>query len=369
MLNHIHNELATNFVDEFTTNLVNEIGVSEPTAAMAAHLYLAVTSSVEGEDAKAQEFQQALQQVAAQGESWAVELLAKIIEKRLPVYRTTYQHALAHGQEPAAALMRTHSLPIAAARDLLTLLTSESGSYQEQRDTPSARPVLANIHLHNGQVTVTIDPTATAASARVHTKDTTGPSAKAAREATIQLVGDELRVTVPEPGPTVIGNSYYFHGGTSFQNFSSGGTLNASPIEIDVTLPPGSGLKLRGHNSNLTVNGPLAALDIHTHNGNLRAGTLGKAKIRALNGNSTIDAIQDGIDSETHNGTTNIGTYSGDNARLVTHNGGIHLTASRLAKHQIDARSHNGPITLRGVSGRTDLRVTTTSHHGPITEF
>ncbi|MEU6331510.1 hypothetical protein ABZ851_30165 [Streptomyces sp. NPDC047049] len=383
MLNDIRSDLTTNFVDEF--------GVSETSAAMAVHLYLAVTSSVHGEEAQAHEFQRALQQVAAQGEAWALELLTKILEKRLPAYRTTYQHALAHGKEPSTALMRTHSLPAEAAHELITLFTGESASGdEEQRDAPSARPVMADIQCFNGQVTVTIDPTATVASARVHTKDTSGPSAKAARDATIRLAGDQLTVTVPEPESTLIGNSH-FGSGTVFQNVSSVGdgmtmtgltmdrngnmtaggisrAVNASPIEIDVTLPPGSGVKLRGRNADLTVNGPLAALDINTSNGDLRAGILGKAKIRTRNGGSTIDAIQDWIDSETYNGTTTIGTYSGNDARLITHNGGIHLTASRHARHGINARSYNGPITLRGVVGRTDLQVTTKSYNGHISE-
>ncbi|MFJ8676727.1 hypothetical protein [Streptomyces sp. NPDC093589] len=383
MLNDIRNELTNQFVDD--------LGVSEATATMAMHLFLAVTGSVQGEEARGQEFQRALQKSAAQGESWATELLTKMLEKQLPAYRTTYQHALAHGQEPSTALMRTHSLPAEAARELATIFTGESAhGDEEQRSTPSARPVLADINCFNGQVTVTIDPTATAASARVHTRDTDGPSAKAARNATIRLTGDQLRVTVPDPEPTVIGNSH-FRGGSVFQNvsFVSGGMTmtgvtidqngnmtvggvsgdaNASPIEIDVTLPPGSGVKLRGHNLHLSVNGPLAALDTETHNGILRAGILGKAKIRTHNGNSTIDAIQHDIDSETHNGTTTIGSYSGGAARLVTHNGGIHLTASRHAGGEIYARCHNGSIVLRGVVGRTDLQVTTKSHNGHISK-
>ncbi|GGX53017.1 hypothetical protein [Streptomyces noursei] len=379
MLNDIRAELAADFVNEF--------GVTEMTAAMATHLFLAVTTSVQGEKAQEMEFQRALQQAVTQGESWATEMVAKMLEKRLPVYRTTYQRAIAGGQDPTTALMRSHSLPIAAARELITLFSRESADGDEQRDIPSARPVLADIHSYNGKVTVTIDPTATVARARVHTRDASGPSAKAARDASVRLVDDQLTVTVPDPEP-IMASNFNFSSGTVFQNVSyvgqgvtmtgltidengvrigdMTGAVGSSPIEIDVTLPPGSGVKLRGHNLDLTVNGLLAALDSETHSGSVRAGIIGKAKIHSHSGDSTIDAIQDSIDSDTHNGTTSIGTYGGGEARLVTHSGGIHLTASRHARGKIHTRSHNGPIVLRGVRGRTDLQVTTSSHNGHI---
>ncbi|MFB6881235.1 hypothetical protein ACFCY8_10415 [Streptomyces noursei] len=331
MLNDIRAELTTDFVNEF--------GVTEMTAAMAAHLFLAVTASVQGEKAQEMEFQRALQQAVTQGESWATEMVAKMLEKRMPA--------------------------------------RESADGDKQRDTPSARPALADIHCFNGQVTVTVDPTATVASARVHTKDSSGPTAKAARDAVIRLVGDRLTVTVPEPEPTVIGNNR-FSGGV-FQNVTIDengnitgggiqGTIGASPIEIDVTLPPGSAVKLRGRNPSLTVHGPLAALDAKTYNGKLRAGIIGKAKIRSYNGKSTIDAIQDGIDSETYNGVTTVGTYSGVEARLSTHNGTIHLTASRRAHGEINARTYNGSVSLLGVAGRTDLQVSTSAYNGRVTK-
>ncbi|MGW2826364.1 DUF4097 family beta strand repeat-containing protein [Streptomyces sp. NPDC001443] len=386
------------FTDDMRNELVRdfatEYGLSEHAAVMATGLFITIASSMP--EAQAQdEFQKAVLQMVAQGETWASEFVRAMFDKQLPGYRDTYQRAITSGQDPKGELVRAHGLPAAAAAEVVTLLTSqasvnttksETGTGQEQ-EAPAARPYLADITCPDGVVTVTVDPAATVASATVRTKDTSGPSAYAARKATIRLNGDVLTVVVPKTEATVV-NNMRVRGGTVYQNVSyvgpgttltgvtidgngnmtiggiSGGGHN--PVEVDVILPPGSGVKMDSYNAPLTVRGALAALDFKTQNGNLNAGVLGRVKVRGYNGNNVIDAVQEWADLETYNGDNEIDSYSGGEAKLVTYNGDIRLTVSRTANGRVEARTYNGDIRLRGVSGRSDLAVSTKTRNGDV---
>ncbi|MFJ1742612.1 DUF4097 family beta strand repeat-containing protein [Streptomyces microflavus] len=333
---------------------IDEYGVSEAAAAMVVNLYFTVTSSSGGPEAQQRAFQQALHQTAAQGESWATELIGRMIQKHLSAFRVTYRRALAQGEDPSAALVSEHEMLFAAVvDDVLTLLAAEP------RPVPSA---FADISCTNARITVTVDPNATTASARVHTSDTSGPAAAAARRANAHLLGERLIVTVPAPKPLVHGD-YTFHGGIS--GFHT--VAETSTIEIDVTVPPASGVKLRGRNADLTVHGPLSTLDTETREGAVRAGALGKAKLRTRSGDITIDAVHDEIDGETHSGTMTIGTYHGAAARLVSRSGDIRFTAASGARGTVSATSRSGSVRLRHVAARNGLDVTATSHSGTVT--
>ncbi|WP_274919445.1 DUF4097 family beta strand repeat-containing protein [Streptomyces sp. WZ-12] len=396
-------DLTTDDHDELICDFMTEYGVSEPTATMATSLFVTIASAM-SEDQAEPEFQRAVMQSVAQGESWATEFVQATFNKRLPGFRATYQRAITTGQDPAAQLAREHALPAAAAAEVVTLLYRETGvtttktaDEQNRQETPLGRPCLADIKCPDGVVTVTVDPAATVASATVRTGDATGPSADAARNATVKSNGDVLTVVVPKVEATVIGNMS-FQGGTVYQNVSyvgpgttvtgvtidadgnmtvgdarfNGGTarggmrIGPSPIEVNVVLPPGSGVKMQSYNAPLTVQGALAALDFKTHNGNLTAGVLGRVKVRGYHGDNVIDAVQEWADLETYNGDNEIDSYSGGDAKLITYNGDIRLTASRNASGRIEARTYNGDIRLRGVSGRHDLDVSTKTRNGDV---
>ncbi|MGW2050797.1 hypothetical protein ACWCPF_37335 [Streptomyces sp. NPDC001858] len=381
--------------DELIRDFTAEYGVSEPTAAMATNLFITIASAMPKDQAQ-EEFQQAVTQMVAQGESWAQELIQAMFNKRLPGFRATYQRAITAGQDPAAHLVREHAVPAAAAAELVTLLKRETGvattkpaDEQNRQEAPAGRPYLADVTCPSGTVKVTVDPTATAPSARVRTDDETGPAADAVRRSTVSLDGDRLTVRVPElegvggvtqiintgrgariyqsvggvygsvTGVTIDGNGNMTIGGVS-------GGVASSPIEVLVTLPAGSGVKVKSHNAHLEVDGPLAALRMDTHNGHVRAGVVGRAKIDGHNGNYTFEAIQESVDIDSHNGHTMIGSYSGSDASVTTHNGTVNLAATPRATGGIVARTHNGSITLRGVRGRQDLDVRTSTHNGSV---
>ncbi|MEU7153839.1 hypothetical protein AB0B15_38365 [Streptomyces sp. NPDC045456] len=261
----------------------------------------------------------------------------------------------------------------------------------------AAGPILASIKANMGEVRVTVDPTATAARVVIRTDDTEGPAADAVRRSRITQDGNRLSITVAdiEGSAVVMGGNMTFHqnGGAInvFQNvttvgygqtmtgvtivngrvisggFSGGGAAVVSPVEVLITLPAGSGVQLATRNANLTVTGLLAALDFNGHNGNVRAGVVGRIKVRGHNGTTDVEAVQEWADIETHNGDTEIGTYGGGAARLITHNGNVRLAASPAASGRIEARSHNGNIRLHGTN-RPELDVRTSTRNGYVSK-
>ncbi|MEU1827161.1 DUF4097 family beta strand repeat-containing protein [Streptomyces abikoensis] len=391
--------ITDDILDDLIRGFMTEYGVSESTAILAASL-AGTIALFEGEVPGAREFTRAVALAAQQGEEWAKEFWQAALAKNLPGYRDTYQRALASGRNPVAELEQEHGLSAEGAAEAMALVRSQARiatAGATEREAPTARPYLADIHCPDGVVTVTVEPTATAASATVHTDDATGPAADAARNATVKLNGDVLTVVVPKVKATVIGNMSFQQGGAVYQNVSfigSGATVNGmtidangnvtagdfhfnggvpsgtrsgpSLIEVDVIVPPGSGVKMESYNAPLTVYGALAALDFKTHNGNLAAGVVGRIQVRGYNGDNVIDSVQEWADLETYNGDSEIGSYSGGDAAIVTYNGNIRLTASRNATGRIEARTYNGDISLRGVSGRQDLNVSTKTRNGDI---
>ncbi|MFF9854247.1 DUF4097 family beta strand repeat-containing protein [Streptomyces litmocidini] len=392
-------EFTEDMCAELVRDFITEYSVSGPTAQVATTVFLTIASSMPEEQASS-EFQRAVQQSLAQSESWAAEFVQGMLAKTTGPYRETYQRALTAGQDPAAELVRTHQLPAPAAAEVVTLLSAEvtpAAPHPEEREQtrhqePAGRPYLADIASPSGTIKVTVDPAVSAPTATVRTDDTTGPSADATARATVRLDGDRLIVRVPDIEGTGGITQVIRSGGrtTVYQSFGTvtgsvtgmridgngtmyigeaSGTVASSPIEVLVTLPAGSGVKVDSHDAHLHVTGPLAALRVASHNGNVTAGVVSQVKIRGFNGTYAFDAVQGSLDIDSHNGHTTIGTYSGSDARLSTHNGSVNLAASPQARGRITARTHNGSITLRGVRGRQDFDVRTNTSRGSVTEL
>ncbi|GAB1331711.1 DUF4097 family beta strand repeat-containing protein [Streptomyces sennicomposti] len=385
----MRNELARDFATEY--------GLSEHTATMATGLFITLASSMP--EAQVQdEFQKAVLQMVEQGESWASEFVQAMFDKQLPGYRDTYQRAITSGQDPQGELVRVHGLAAAAAAEVVTLLTSQAGVHttktgtgaDQEQEAPTGRPYLADVTCRDGIVKVTVDPRATVPTATVRTDDKTGPAADAVRRSTVSLNGDRLTANVPDiegvGGVTQFINTgsgrttVYQSAGVVYGNVTGvtidrngnmtiggvSGGVASSPIEVLVTLPAGSGVKVDSHNAHLEVDGPLAALRMDTHNGNVTAGVVGQVQIDGHNGHYTFEAIQTSVDIDSHNGNTVIGSYSGTNARVITHNGNLQLAATPRATGRIEARSYNGSIHLRGTQGRADLDVRTSTRNGHV---
>ncbi|MYW08592.1 DUF4097 family beta strand repeat protein [Streptomyces sp. SID2563] len=381
---------------QLTEDFRSEYGLSEPTAAQAVHLFLTIAAVMSGKQAVQQEFERAVVQMVAQGEAWATEFTGAMFTKRLPGYRTTYRAALEAGRDIGAALVREHQMSPEAAAELVTWLAQHpEPGWQEQGGAARRRSFLADISSPDGAVTVTVDPAATVPSATVRTTDTTGPSADAAQAAAVTLDGDVLHVVVPEVEPTTIHTSIrdgavyqsttYIGPGATMTGVTIDGngtmhvgdiTINCgpgarmvtgpSPIEVSVTVPPGSGVRMRSYNASLTIRGALTDLDVETYNGNLSAVTVGRVTGRSYNGSITIAAVQEHADLETYDGDITVTSYSGAAARLVSYNGELRLTATPAAHGRIKARTHNGDIRLRGTTGHDALDVSAKSRNGDV---
>ncbi|MFJ2568233.1 hypothetical protein ACIO02_35840 [Streptomyces sp. NPDC087568] len=250
--------------------------------------------------------------------------------------------------------------------------------------------VLADITCPMGTVRVTVDPAATVARAEVRTDDTTGPSADAVTKSRVSQDGQRLTIVVPavEGGAggvtqtivtgrggtrvtQIFGNVTGSVTGVTIVNgqvIAGGGGAVSSGIEVLVTLPAGSGVRMNSRNADLIVTGLLAALDLDTHNGSLTAGVIGRVQVRGHNGDNDIQAVQEWADIETHNGNTYIGTYGGGAARLITHNGNVELSAAPSASGRIEARAYNGNVRLRGVSNRPELDVIAKTRNGHVSK-
>ncbi|MFG2977739.1 hypothetical protein ACGFYY_32705 [Streptomyces sp. NPDC048331] len=389
--------MSADFETELIRDFMTNFKVSEPTARKVTDLFLTIATSMPDADAE-KEFQRIATEAVAQGEAWATEFVQAQFDRQLPAYRATYEQALASGLDPAAELVGAHHIAAEAAAEIVTLLTtgttSITGTLPALREDPTTRPAFADIRCPRGVVTVTVDPAATKASATVTTEDTTGPAADAVRDSAVEAVGDLLTVTVPDLPGGGFSQTVTTRGGrtTVMQNVGTiltgesitGLTINAdgsmtvgsitgarmssgpSPVKVHVTLPVGSGLRMTTTNADLTVRGVLAALGFDTHNGGLRAETVGRIKVRGHNGGVEVGSVQEQADIQVHNGSVTITGYSGNAALLIGNNGGISLTATPAARGRIEARTHNGNIRLRGVAGRPELDVVTITHRGSV---
>jgi hypothetical protein len=117
-MNDVSSELVKDFMAEF--------GLTRPVAQKAVDLFFNVSAMYP--DAQAQQkFQEELQTLYVQGESWAREYVDQMLTHRMPAFRATYARAVAANTDPAAALEREHNLPVEAAADLTAALGKEAG--------------------------------------------------------------------------------------------------------------------------------------------------------------------------------------------------------------------------------------------------
>lgn len=210
-----------------------------------------------------------------------------------------------------------------------------------------------------GTARVTVDRTAKTATIRLHTPDSDGPSVDAIRDSRSNSQNG-LTVTVPDNGSgnggvTVISGGSYSNvsvsgSGTVTVNgnvISCGGRVSRG-ITADIAVPPGTDLVFRGKSSDLTVTGPLAALDASTVSGDIRAGVLGDAVVRTVSGDVEIDAVSRRLDASTTSGDIEVGSYSGEQAMLNAVSGDVNLAATQSAAGPLSARTVSGDIRLRG---------------------
>ncbi|MEU2454795.1 DUF4097 family beta strand repeat-containing protein [Streptomyces sp. NPDC012765] len=256
-------------------------------------------------------------------------------------------------------------------------------------------PLWTEVISHLGTVNVTIDPTLTNAVVTVSTGDDEGPLADAVRGATMNESTRQalncLTIRVPKvKGNTMtMGSSTFNFSGNSMvvgQNFGvirgsvtgmhisgndisiggrkivSGGRVVApegtvvsgggmGTITVDVTLPSEmSSVQLETTSADLTVDGDLQVLDVHSLSGDVEAQGVHTLRFNTTSGDAEVDRIDARLDVNTISGDIEIGAYNGSEFRFTTISGDAHVTATPAATGSIDANTISGDITTRGTS-------------------
>jgi DUF4097 and DUF4098 domain-containing protein YvlB len=145
-------------------------------------------------------------------------------------------------------------------------------------------------------------------------------------------------------------------------------------VSLDVKVPNQTNTELITHNGALKIKNLNGRLDGTTHNGQFTAENIsGQSKLKAHNGKILCKGASDNTQLQTHNGSIiceevsgdiNLRTHNGSakafystaappvcNISIVSHNGGVSLTAPPNLSAKIDVSTHNGSI-------KTDLPVT-----------
>ncbi len=127
-------------------------------------------------------------------------------------------------------------------------------------------------------------------------------------------------------------------------------------VSLDVQVPDHTSLELKTHNGSVEITNITGKVDGTTHNGKVTAEKVsGTAKLRTHNGSINCQEISGDTQLRTHNGSVKVYYVEGAppicNVSLITHNGGIDLTAPPNFSAAVEASTHNGSV-------RTDLPIT-----------
>lgn len=266
--------------------------------------------------------------------------------------------------------MKQNYLPKTTLGSLLCLLIATAGccinigcepqaKYKrtEQLSAPLAPGSTFAAQTHNGSITINgaevadCNLTATII-ARAATEE---DAKKLAEEVKIKLepFGDKLTARIEKP---------------SFMRNRS------VSVSFNVTVPNQTNLQLTTHNGALKIKNLTGQLNGKTHNGKVTAEKIsGTAKLKTHNGRIVCKEVAGNTQLQTHNGSVICEEVSGDiklrthngsakafystaappvcNVSIVTHNGGVSLTAPLNFSAKVEASTHNGSI-------KTDLPIT-----------
>lgn len=166
-------------------------------------------------------------------------------------------------------------------------------------------------------------------------------------------------------------------------------------ISFDVTVPRDIGAGITTHNGALQIKNLTGQIKGTTHNGKITAEKIsGTIELKTHNGDVTCKEVAGNTQLQTHNGSitceeasgdTNLRTHNGSakafysdsappvcSVSMVSHNGGISLTAPPNFSASVEASTYNGsvntdlPITVTGEVSRKKLAGTTGKGQGKL---
>ena len=212
---------------------------------------------------------------------------------------------------------------------------------------------------HNGYIDITgTGATQCSLTATIIAKaDTEENAQKLAEEVKVKLISSGNKLTAKIEKPKLVPGKHI-------------------SVSLDVTVPNQTNTDLTTHNGALKIKNLTGQLNGTTHNGKVTAEKIsGTTKFETHNGKIVCKEIAGNTQLQTHNGSVVCEEVSGDiklrthngnakafystaappvcNVSIVTHNGGVSLTAPPNFSAKVEASTHNGSID-------TDLPITVT---------
>jgi len=212
---------------------------------------------------------------------------------------------------------------------------------------------------HNGYIDITgSDVTECSLTATIIARaDTEENAQKLAEEVEVKLIPSGSKLTAKIKRPKLVSGKHIC-------------------VNLDVTVPNQTSTDLTTHNGALKIKNLTGQLNGTTHNGGVTAEKIfGTVELETHNGKVACKEAAGDMQLQTHNGSVLCEEVSGDiklrthngsakafyskaappvcNISIVTHNGGVSLTAPPNLSAKVEASTHNGSIN-------TDLPITIT---------
>jgi hypothetical protein len=214
---------------------------------------------------------------------------------------------------------------------------------------------------HNGSITINgADVTECNLTATISARATTEEKARILAEeevkVTLETSGNGLVVTIDKP------------------KFMRNRSVSVS---LDATIPNQTDLKLNTHNGAVKISDITGQIDATTHNGKINAEKVsGTIELFTHNGTVVCQDVSGNTNLRSHNGK--IKAYYTESApsvcdvSMISHNGGIDLTAPPDFSAAVEASTHNGsidtnlPITVIGKVSKSKLKGTIGKGEGKL---
>ena len=241
----------------------------------------------------------------------------------------------------------------------------------KQHTARQSGPITLDTRLTSGDIRIIIEDR-THAEITISTADTTGPSADAVNNATINDGGDRITASVRNSG----GSSVVMQsGGGTVQINSGGGTLitgnvagsiitsgrdvfvngvrvsgggnvtvGGSPIRIEARLPTGSSIEGDTTSADLTVTGPASRVQFRSVSGDINLDGVAGLDVSTTSGDIDVAAIAGGGHVRTVSGDVTVRAVQESTLQARTVSGDVRVTGARVA---LDASTVSGRVTQR----------------------
>ncbi|MFG2731498.1 DUF4097 family beta strand repeat-containing protein [Streptomyces canus] len=257
-------------------------------------------------------------------------------------------------------------------------------------------PIALDLTMNSGSIRVVVDPALKQARMVLTTEATSGPSADAIRDTTVSLIGQNLRVRVPDVaggmggsttirvggntmtvsggnGVQIVGGNVHITGHSGGKVFVNGREVTASgpagdaitPITATIHLPAKSVVAISTNSANTVVTGTLARLEYDGTSGTLTAERVGDLEARVTSGSVIVGEVSGPLNLNLTSGNVNVGAYSGHHARLNLTSGNVRMAATSQASGRLSVNATSGNVRVTG-AGHLDVRRRVTSGHVQI---